>query len=220
MKPGFVSKILIGVAIVLLAGAPAFAHRLDEYLQGTLISVEKDRVDAQITLTPGVAVFPMLIAEVDANADGEISSSEQLAYAGRFLHDISLSIDGHPLSPHLASIAFPAIAEMKEGRGEIQIELIADLPRGGHDRKLVFENRHESRIAAYQVNSLVPRDPDIRIVRQNRSYSQAFYEVEFTQADVRSNALSLGGLPAAPKPLGTVALLLAAWGTLLWRRRV
>ncbi len=45
-------------AILVLAGTPAFAHRLDEYLQGTIISVEKNRVDFQMTLTPGVAVFP------------------------------------------------------------------------------------------------------------------------------------------------------------------
>ena len=44
-------------AILLLAGTPASAHRLDEYLQATTISVEKDRVQAQIRLTPGVAVF-------------------------------------------------------------------------------------------------------------------------------------------------------------------
>jgi hypothetical protein len=47
---------LAAIAIVLTFGAPGFAHRLDEYLQATLISVEKSRVDASMRLVPGIAV--------------------------------------------------------------------------------------------------------------------------------------------------------------------
>jgi hypothetical protein len=65
---------------------------------------------------------------------------------------------------------FPAMEEMKAGSGEIRIEFDADLPRNRGNRKLTIENHHQSRIAAYQVNCLVPRDRDIRIVAQNRYY--------------------------------------------------
>ena len=68
---------LAATAILLSIGAPAPAHRLDEYLQATLISVEQNRVHAQIRLTPGVAVFPFVLAIIDTNADGVISESEQ-----------------------------------------------------------------------------------------------------------------------------------------------
>src|ERR1700722_11282660 len=121
-------RILPAAAILLLAGTPARAHRLDEYLQGTILSVEKNRMDAQITLTPGVAVFPLLIADIDTDGNGVISAAEQQAYVGRILRDLSLKIDGHSLAPRLLSMEFPAIAEMKEGRGEIHIEFDADLP--------------------------------------------------------------------------------------------
>jgi len=47
-------------AILALAVTPASAHRLDEYLQGTIVSIEKTQVRAQMTLTPGVAVFERL----------------------------------------------------------------------------------------------------------------------------------------------------------------
>jgi hypothetical protein len=40
------------------------AHRLDEYLQTTTFSVEKDRVQAQIRLTPGVTVLPLVLAKI------------------------------------------------------------------------------------------------------------------------------------------------------------
>jgi hypothetical protein len=199
---------LTAIALLLLSGPFAFAHRLDEYLQGTILSVEKSRVDAQIALTPGVAVFPALIGDMDVNADGAISEAEQRAYLARFLRDISISIDGHPLAPHLVSARFPAIEDMREGRGEIQIELDAGFPSGGADRKLRFENRHQSRIAAYLVNALVPRDRDIRIVSQNRNYSQSQYEMEF-------NVAGAAPLRIGRKPLETAGLLVAAWLALL-----
>jgi hypothetical protein len=207
------------VAILVLAGTPALAHRLDEYLQGTIISVEKNRVDFQMTLTPGVAVFPILIAEIDLNADGVISKIERRAYAGRILDDLTMSIDGHRLTPRLLSTEFPAVEEMKAGRGEIRIEFDADLPFGGPNRKLTFENHHQSRIAAYQVNCLVPRDPDIKILSQNRNYSQSLYELEFLQGGVRSDGPHLTEVSGAGKPLRAIALLLVAGLVLRWRQR-
>ncbi len=178
MTCGFAAALLVALA------TDAFAHRLDEYLQGTIISLEKNRVALQMTLTPGVAVFPLLISQMDTNADGAISDEERRAYAHRVLHDIKLSFDKERLTPHLVSMRFPDTGEMKEGRGEIQLDLSAELPSGGRNRKLIFENRHESRIAAYQVNCLVPRDPDIRITAQQRNYSQSLYRLEYARTDL------------------------------------
>jgi hypothetical protein len=202
---------LSAAAILLLAGTPAFAHRLDEYLQGTLISLEKKRVEAQITLTPGVSLLPILLKYIDTDGNGVISTIEQHAYADRILRDLSLKIDGQPLTPKLLSVEFPEVAEMKDGRGEIRIEFDAPLPDGGPNRKLIFENHHQSPFAAYQVNCLVPRDPDIRILAQNRNYSQSFYELDFVQAGARSNLRSLGPLAAAQKSLRIFDLLPIAW---------
>jgi hypothetical protein len=199
---------------------PAFAHRLDEYLQGTIISVEKDRVQAQMTLTPGVAVFPFLIAVIDADRDGVISEAEQRAYARRVLGDLSLGIDGYRLTPQLLSMRFPTMAEMKEGRGEIELEFSADLPRGGRSRKLTFENHHQSGIAAYQVNCLVPHDPDIRIVAQDRNYLQSFYQLEYEQTGARSNPVSFALWSSPVGWLGVFVLLVLTRLLLHWRQRV
>jgi hypothetical protein len=161
---------------------PATAHRLDEYLEATLVSVEENRVRAEMTLTPGVAVYRIVLAGIDANADGVISEAEERAYAQRVLQDLSLNIDGRPLKLQLVSVQTPAIEDLREGRGEIRIVFGADLPSGGANRRLILENRHLSRIAVYQVNALVPRDPNIRIVAQNRNYEQSHYELEYVQA--------------------------------------
>lgn len=198
------TRALSALALLLLVGRSAPAHRLDEYLQGTILSVGKNRLEAEITLTPGVAVFPVLIADIDRDADGTISETEQHSYSERVLGDVALSIDGHTLKPHLAAAQFPAIADMKEGRGEIRIGFYADLPPGAAGRRLIFQNHHQSSIAAYQVNVLVPRDPAIRIVSQKRNYTQSFYELDFEDASISSG-------PPALTFLVPVVLIGVAW---------
>ncbi|HTS28663.1 MAG TPA: hypothetical protein VMH81_22485 [Bryobacteraceae bacterium] len=213
-------KITAGVlAFFLLTCAPAPAHRLDEYLLGTLIAAEKDRIEAQMTLTPGVLVYPAVLAAMDRDRDGTISNTEQRAYAERVLRDLSLTIDGRRLTPRLTSLSFPAIEDMQAGRGEIRLEFRADLPPGGPSRRLVLEDHHLERIAAYQVNCLVPSDPDIRIVAQNRNWSQSLYQLEYTQAGVRSGAMSAAWRYGDRVWLGAVAFLLIGRFTLLWQRR-
>src|SRR6476660_6969847 len=114
------TRLAIAGVILLLVGTSGSAHRLDEYLQATTISVEKDRVQAQIRLTPGIAVFPVVLAQIDTDADGVISEAEQRTYAGRVLGDLSLNLDGNQLQLRLVSLEFAKIEEMKEGLGEIQ----------------------------------------------------------------------------------------------------
>ena len=125
--------------ILLSASVPGFAHRLDEYLQATMLWVEKDRVGGQIHLTPGVAAFPVVLASIDTDADGRISDAEQQVYAERVLRDLSLTVDGDGLPVRLVSAKFATTEEMKEGRGEIQLEFWADLRPGSFTRRLIFQ---------------------------------------------------------------------------------
>jgi hypothetical protein len=165
------------MAILLAAAvAPGWAHRLDEYLQATMFSVARDHIDAQIRLTPGVAVFPFVMANV---------GSDQRAYAERVLRDLSLGVDGARLRLTLVSVKFPPVEEMREGLGEIQIDFRASLPAGGTNRTLVFDNHHQRPIAAYLVNALVPRDPGIRLVAQTRNENQSTYCLDYTQEGTR-----------------------------------
>jgi hypothetical protein len=177
-------RLIIATAILLSLGASAFAHRLDEYLQATIISVEKDHLLASMRLIPGVAVSSAVIASIDSNGDGVFSEAEQRAYAERVLRDLSLTVDGKNASPMLVSQKFPAIEEIKEGLGEIQIEFTVELAPGGPERKIVLENHHQNRISAYLVNCLVPHDPNIRILAQNRNESQSYYQLDYAQAGV------------------------------------
>ena len=212
------TSLAAAVAILLSVGTPAFAHRLDEYLQATTILVSKDRVRAQIRLAPGVAVFPVVLASVDADGDGVITKAEELAYAERVLRDLSLTVDGDHLRLRLISSKASSVEEMKEGRGDIQLEVDADVPRGGQSRRLVFENHHQAGIAAYLVNGLVPTDPDITIRAQDRNYDQSFYQMDYVETD-RSGAPSPAQWSAVGGWLGTGALVLCARLAMFWRLR-
>jgi hypothetical protein len=196
-------------AILLSVGTPAFAHRLDEYLQATTILVKKDRVQAHIRLTPGVAVFPLVFASIDTDGDGAITEAEVRAYAERVLRDLSLTVDGDRLRLRLVSSKAASVEEMKEGRGDIALDVDVEVPRGSRSRRLVFENHHQARIAAYLVNGLVPTDPDITISAQDRNYEQSFYQLDYEEID-RADPLSGGRWPAAGGWLGTGALVLFA----------
>jgi hypothetical protein len=171
----------VAAAVFLSLAAPAWAHRLDEYLQATVLSVARDQIEGFMRLVPGVAVSAIVISSIDTNGDGTLSEGERRAYALRVLGDLSLSVDGQHLAPHLVSAQFPSLDEMRRGVGEIQLDFTADLPQGNTSRKLIFENKHQSRIAAYLVNCLVPSDKGIRITAQARNQSQSFYQLEFVQ---------------------------------------
>jgi hypothetical protein len=205
-------KFKFAAAIFILAATPALAHRLDEYLQNTIISVEPDRIHLQMTLTPGVAILPRLLATIDADGDGAISDTEQRAYAEAVLRDITLTVDSHRLTPRLVSLRFPEIDRLEEGLGDIRLEMDAHLPPGTHHRKFIFENHHQSSIAAYQVNCLVPVDPGIRIAAQRRDYLQSRYELEYEHADIHSSNTALISWTGRIVWLGVFMLLmLAQW---------
>src|SRR5262249_53406279 len=73
----------------LLAPPPTlFAHRLDEYLQATLVSIEPNAIRLQINLTPGVAVAEPVLARIDLDRDGVISTNEAAAYAEMLKRDL------------------------------------------------------------------------------------------------------------------------------------
>lgn len=189
---------LAAAAMTLLwAVTPAFAHRLDEYLQATTFSVGRDHVEVRMRLTPGVAVSPKVLATLDTNGDGVISQAEQQAYAEQVRHDVSLSIDADPVQLRLASLTFPSPEDMKEGLGDIVMNFEAQVPSGGPNRRLVFENHHQSSISVYLANCLVPLDPAIKVVNQNRHYDQSFYQLDYTQAGAASKPPSDGSSSVA-----------------------
>lgn len=211
-------RVAAASVVVLSSGTFASAHRLDEYLQATTISLEKDRIQVELHLTPGVAVFPSVMATIDTDHDGTISKTEERAYVQRVQADLSLLINGERLALRLISARFPGVEQMQQGLGDMQFDFLADVPDAGRERTLVFENHHQGPIASYLVNCLVPGDPDIRIAGQNRNYEQSRYELEYLQEGFQG-PMSLGWWRGSPAWIGSLTILLVARLTALWCQR-
>ena len=162
------------VALSLMEGASA--HRLDEYLQATLIGVARDGIDVEIRLTPGVAMLPVWMAVVDQDRDGKISAEEERAYADRVAREVELRVDGAPAPLTLVESTFPGMEAMREGLGTIGIKLHAR--RGGHE--LRFENRHLPQVSVYLVNCLAAPADGLVVKRQKRDEAQRSIEFEYS----------------------------------------
>jgi hypothetical protein len=215
-------------ALLLLIVAPVSAHRLDEYLQATTIALEKNRAQIELRLTPGVSVFRAASKSIDTDADGVISTAEQLAYAQRVRSDLVLRIDGEPAELRVVSFNFPKLEQLHGGVEHVLIEFEADLPQGASPHELIFENHHQTRIATYLVNALAPRDPEIQIVAQNRNHSQSVYRLDYVKRTAETNVVSAGvPMPAASDVwwrkgsrwwIAPATILFLGFG-LFWRRR-
>jgi hypothetical protein len=186
----------MGVSTLLALGLAggASAHRLDEYLQATLIGVTRDAVDVEIRLTPGVAMLPVLMAVIDQDRDGRISAEEERAYVGRVTREVELRLDGVRAPLTLIGGEFPSVEAMREGLGTIGIKLRS--VRSGH--VLRFENRHLPQVSAYLVNCLAAPSDGLVVGRQERDEAQRSIAFEYSFGDGRTARIAQGLLwPAA-----------------------
>jgi hypothetical protein len=179
-------------AVLLLCSISASAHRIDEYLQAIILSLESNQVHASMRLIPGVMVASSVIAMIDANHDEIFSRNEKRAYADRVLGDLSFSVDGEAVKPQLDSWTIPDASQLRDGLGEIHLEYHVDLPPSTvANRTLVLANRHLNESSVYLMNVEVPQERTLRIVDQKRNPRQSVYELDYQQAGTaarRSNS--------------------------------
>jgi len=174
MKTGLLSCLLLVLAV------DARAHRLDEYLQATRVSVATNRVDVSIDLTPGVAVADQVMAAIDTDRDGRVTEDERAAYTRRVLKDIRVRLDDQVLALNVAESSFPNLLEIKAGLGVIHIKATATVgPLTAARHVFSLTNAHLPSISVYLVNALVPKNPSIRITKQTRDELQKDYRLEF-----------------------------------------
>jgi hypothetical protein len=179
---------------LLAVPSAVFAHRDDQYLQATLVTIEPSSVRLQINLTPGVAVAEQVIALIDRDGDGAISKNEAAAYAESLKRDLMLRVDGRKLELKLTAAEFVAPEELRTGSGIIQIEFSATpgpLAAGAH--RLTLENRHLTTMSVYLINAARPRGGSIQITRQKRNDNQSTGEIEFTFRPLHPKIAGSGG---------------------------
>src|SRR5437660_2731362 len=84
-----------------------FAHRVDEYLQATLVVIEPDRIRLQLNLTPGVAVAENVLALIDRDHDSLISTNEAAGYSQLLKSDIIVRLDEREMKLKCIASYFP-----------------------------------------------------------------------------------------------------------------
>jgi hypothetical protein len=157
------------------------AHRLDEYLQATLVAIEPNTIRLQINLTPGVAVADKILAVIDHNHDNAISTNEASAYADSLKQDLTLRLDHQNLELRLTVSEFPTPAELRTGSGIIQLEFTAtpnSLSTGPH--ALTLENHHLTTTSVYLFNAVHPKSALIQITAQKRNDNQSAGDIQFS----------------------------------------
>ena len=185
--------VAVGAFCSLFLGGTAWAHRIDEYLQATILSLEANRVTASMRLIPGVLVAPSVIATIDTNHDGVFSKDEKNAYAERVLQDLSITIDGKSLETQLDASTFPDASQLRNGLGEISIQYHVDLPAPNDaSRRLILTNHHLNAGSVYLVNVEVPQAPGLSIVGQKRNSQQSLYELDYLQLGSVGSSSPLG----------------------------
>jgi hypothetical protein len=200
--------LLLVLLILPVIPAPAGAHRLDEYLQATRVGIERDRVNVDIDLTPGVSIAGQVMAWLDLNGDGEISSTESIAYGRQVLASLAMSVDGEPVRLSGLDAQAPAIAEMAMGLGTIRVRAsgISSSRSGRH--QLTIINTHHPESSVYLANALVPSDKGIEILGQHRSADQHSLTIEYE--------IGMSAFRARIAWLGVVVTLVS---TTFWARR-
>ena len=194
-----------------------FAHRLDEYLQATLVAIEPGGVRLQINLTPGTAVAMPVIALIDGDRDSLLSTNEANAYAELFKRDLSLRLDGRPLELISTAFKFPEPAELRTGWGFIQLEFSATpgpLAPGPHE--LTLANGHQTNLSVYLINAALPKASAIQITRQTRNENQSAGRIDFT---FQPPSADWSCAKRIVLPLGGALVVLCAGAVIWWRRK-
>jgi len=166
---------------LLMWSSASLAHRLDEYLQATLVTIEPGEVKLQINLTPGVDVADQVLALIDRNHDGLISTNEAVAYSELVRKDLLVRLDQRTVALKLTVSNFPSPTELHTGWGIIQMEFSASVGRfapGTH--KLTLKNRHLPASSVYLFNAAQPTSGLVHITKQKRNETQSTGEIEFT----------------------------------------
>lgn len=172
-------NLFVAAGILLIFVRAGSAHRLDEYLQATRLSLAANQVGVEIDLTPGVDVAPMIFNLINTDHDGRISASEGEKYARQVVQETVLEIDGHRSRLDLLRYEFPSFQEMNAGEGIIRIYARASWVGTAGQHRLVYQNNHKPDLGVYLVNALRPGTPNIEITEQQRDPLQRGINLAF-----------------------------------------
>ena len=170
----------IALAVILASPTDAIAHRLDEYLQASRVTLDRDRISLEIDLTPGANMATAAVSLLDLDGDGTISPAEAGAYGRRVLADLVVALDERAVAMNLTRSEVPSIAEMRDGLGTIRLSAAGRLPSvTAGRRQLLLRNTHEPLTSVYLANAMISSDERVAVVKQSRDPRQQELRVDY-----------------------------------------
>jgi hypothetical protein len=171
--------VLAAVVAVLAMPGTSWAHRLDEYLQASRVSLARDAVVVEVDLTSGASIASTIVALLDRDGDWTISPDEAGAYGQAVVADLALDLDGRAVPLTLTRVETPSIPEIHEGMGTIRLYASGGVDAAAGRRTLRLRNNHSPVASVYLANALVPDDRAIDVVAQTRDTRQQELRVEY-----------------------------------------
>jgi hypothetical protein len=171
----------VALVIAIAGASPVSAHRRDELLQAARVGIAADRIELELSLTPGIAVADDVIGAIDRDGNGVLSTEEQRDYGAVVLAATELRIDGTVVKMGVVSATFPAAGELTDGDRSIELRSAATLPALSSGRhEIVFTNGYRSDISVYLANALKPDSERIVIASQHRDPAQRTLAIHVT----------------------------------------
>ena len=128
--------------LVVLAGAGAGAHQVDEYLQAARVSVGRAGLTLEVDLTPGTRIASGIVRTIDTDADNVISSVEAETYGRDVLSDLTLELDDRAVNMTLTGITVPSVEEMRHGIGTIRLRASGNVAAEAGRHRVYLLNNH------------------------------------------------------------------------------
>ena len=192
MRAGRKATAALAVLTAVLAGSSVSTHRLDECLQAARIAVEPGYIDVELTLTPGVAVAPAIVSDIDRNRDGSMSSDEKRAYVASVLAAVQLEVDGRSLRLDAGHTTVDDLAALQRGEGTIRLQsraALPDLSEGPH--QVFFRNAYRRDISVYLANALVPESDRVAVRSQLHDSEQRELTIDYVLSARRPASIPL-----------------------------
>ena len=176
--------------IIVIGATDLSAHRRDELLQAARIGVAADRIELELSLTPGIAVADDVIGTIDRDRNGVLSPEEQRRYTEQVMAATELRIDGRIVKMDMGTSVYPLPGELRDGDRSIELRSTATLPELSSGRhEIAFTNSYRSDISVYLANALKPDSEQIVIASQHRDPEQRTLAIAFTIDGSRFAAL-------------------------------
>lgn len=192
MRAGKSAAAALVVTSTIVAAGTVSAHRLDECLQAARIAVEPERIELEMSLTPGIEMADQIVGEIDSDGDRTFSTGEQRAFASRVLASLDLAHDGRPVNLVGTATTFPDIDAIRRGEGTIHLRSIAALPAqvdGQH--QVSFRNGYRPDTSVYLANALVPENSRVAVTAQRRDMTQRNLTIDYVMRGSQPASISM-----------------------------